>query len=102
MMIYSCKMPGPYHIENKLPCQDSFAVFRGESFSVLAVADGLGSELYSDIGSDVAVHTAVKFVSDHINEGMLFPEIRKIMNNALVNAYKAVLTRAAEDGNDAG
>lgn len=100
MVIYKCSMAGPFHIESGLPCQDSFAIFQGGSFSVLAVADGLGSELYSDVGAAVAADTAVKYCSERINEGMEFAEIKKVMNNAFVSAYKAVLTRAAEDGND--
>ena len=100
MVIYKCNMAGPYHIENGLPCQDSFAIFRDETFSILAVADGLGSELYSDVGATVAAHAAVEYCSEHIVEGMGYAEIKKVMNNSLVNAYKAVLERAVEDGND--
>lgn len=100
MVIYKCNMAGPYHIESGLPCQDSFAVIQNETFSVLAVADGLGSELYSDVGAATAAQTAVEYCSERITEGMEFAEIKKVMNNALVSAYKAVLTRAAEDGND--
>ena len=101
MVIYKCNMAGPYHIESDLPCQDSFAIFQNEDLSVLAVTDGLGSELYSDVGATVAAHTAVEYCSERINDEMGFAEIKKVMNNALVNAYKAILTRAAEDGNDA-
>ena len=100
MITYKCNMAGPYHIESDLPCQDSFAIIRKDSFSFLAVTDGLGSELYSDVGAAVAAHTAVEYCSERITEGMEFAEIKKVMNNALVYAYKDVLTRAAEDGND--
>ena len=100
MVIYKSNMAGPYHIENSLPCQDSFAIFHNDAFYVLAVADGLGSELYSDVGASVAAQTAVEYCSERIIDGMEFAEVKKVMNNALVNAYKAVLTRATEDGND--
>ncbi len=100
MVIYKSNMAGPYHVENDLPCQDSFAIFHNDVFSVLAVADGLGSELYSDVGASVTAQTAVEYCSEHIIEGMGSAEIKKVMNNALVSAYKAVLTRAADDGND--
>ena len=100
MVIYKSNMAGPYHVENGLPCQDSFAIFHNDAFSVLAVADGLGSELYSDVGASVAAQTAVEYCSERITEGMEFNEVKKVMNNALVSAYKAVLTRATEDGND--
>lgn len=100
MIIYKSNMAGPYHIESGLPCQDSFAIYQGEGYSVLAVTDGLGSELHSDIGASVAAQTAVEYCSRHISSEMQFDDIKKVMNNALVNAYKAVLTRANEDGND--
>lgn len=100
MIIYKSNMAGPYHTESGLPCQDSFAIYQDENYSILAVADGLGSELYSDVGAAVAVHTAVEYCSKHIAVGMQFDGIKKVMNNALVNAYRAVLTRAVEDGND--
>ncbi len=99
MVLYKSSMTGPYHIENDLPCQDSFAVFQNEAFCILAVTDGLGSELYSDVGAAVAAQTAVEYCSERILEGMEFAEIKKVLNNALVSAYKAVLARAAEDGN---
>lgn len=100
MIVYKSNMAGPYHVEIGLPCQDSFAVYQDENYSILAVTDGLGSELYSDIGASVAAQTAVKYCSEHAVAGMKFDEIKKVMNNSLVNAYKAVLTRANEDGND--
>ena len=100
MIIYKSNMAGPYHIENGLPCQDSFAVFQDENHAVLAVADGLGSEMYSDVGAAVAARTAVEYCSGNIAAGMPFEDVRKVMNNACVSAYRAVLTRAEEDGND--
>lgn len=100
MVIYKCNMAGPYHVETGLPCQDAYAVFQNDTFSVLAVADGLGSELYSDVGADVAAHTAVEYCSEHLVEGVDPAEIRRVMSNALVSAYKAVLTKADADGND--
>lgn len=98
---YKANMAGPYHIDAGLPCQDSFAIKEGrDSYIVAAVADGLGSELYSDIGSAVAASTAVDYCAKRISAGMSFEEIKKIMNNAMVHAYKAVLTKAEQDTND--
>lgn len=98
---YKASMAGPYHNDNNLPCQDACAIKTGnDEVKVFAVADGLGSELYSDIGSSVAVETAVNYCAEHITRDMSYIDIKKIMNNAMVYAYKAVLTKAAEDGND--
>lgn len=102
IITYKVNMAGPYHNDINLPCQDSFAIKKGnDNFIIAAVADGLGSELYSDIGSAVAVKTAVDYCAEHIRHEMTFGDIKKVMNNALVYAYKAVLTKASEDGNDA-
>ncbi|MBE6719076.1 MAG: hypothetical protein E7571_00270 [Ruminococcaceae bacterium] len=100
MIIYKSNMAGPYHIENGLPCQDSYAVLQSENFCVLAVTDGLGSELYSDIGASEAASSAVNYCSENLSVNMAFEDIKKVMNNALVCAYKAVLERAACDNND--
>jgi len=73
---YKANMAGPYHIEAGLPCQDSFAIKKGSgSYIIAAVADGLGSELYSDIGSAVAASTAVDYCAERISEGMSFDDI---------------------------
>lgn len=101
ILTYKVSMAGPYHNDINLTCQDAFAIKTGnDGLKIFAVADGLGSELYSDIGSAVAVETAVDYCAEHITHDMKFDAIKKIMNNAFVYAYRAVLTRAAEDGND--
>lgn len=97
---YKVNMAGPYHEKEGIPCQDSLAIKEGkDGYYIAAVADGLGSELYSDIGSYVAVHRGVDYCAENIEKGMSFGEIKKIMNNAFVYAYKAVLERADADKN---
>ena len=100
MITYKCNIAGPYHIDRGIPCQDSFSVITNERFSVLAVADGLGSELYSDIGASVAAHAAVNYVAEHFESDMQYEEIQKSMKDAYVYAYRTVLERAKNDGND--
>lgn len=98
---YNANMAGPYHIDAGLPCQDSFAVKRGQgSFIVAAVADGLGSELYSDIGSSVAATAAVNYCAENIGTGVSFDEIKNVMSDGMMYAYKAVLARAEEEAHD--
>lgn len=92
-------MAGPYHLDKGLPCQDSLYVYDREDGAVIAaVADGLGSQKYSDIGSRVASEIAVGFCVEHFAKGMTFQEARKIMKNAFVYAYQAVLREAASIG----
>ena len=49
---YGITQQGHYHIKNNLPCQDAHEFkLISDNFAIGAVADGLGSELYSDIAS---------------------------------------------------
>lgn len=97
---YSVNMAGPYHIDNEIPCQDSFYVSYNDCGTYFAAsADGLGSELFSEIGSRIAAKVSVEYCRDKYIEGMTFSEVRSIMNNAFVYAYKAILNEAKEANN---
>lgn len=55
---------GPGHLQGGLPCQDAHACALLEGGGVaLAVADGLGSAPRSDLGAQLAVQTAVDFLT---------------------------------------
>ena len=92
---YTANMAGPYHLDNGIPCQDSFYIKRDNNGVVFAsAADGLGSESNSDDGSRIASQKSCDYCMEHYMSGMPFSEVKKIMNNAFVNAYKAVLEEA--------
>ena len=100
---YAVHMAGPYHLDSGLPCQDSFFVKRDPGGVVYAsAADGLGSESRSDVGARIAARQACEHCMAHYKSGMPFSQVKKIMNNAFVYAYKAVLTQAQADGQPAG
>ena len=63
MKYYGISQVGQYHIdEGSDVCQDAFAIEQiDETTIVAAVADGVGSEKYSDIASDIAVKTCVSY-----------------------------------------
>ena len=97
---YTANMAGPYHLDNGIPCQDSFFIKRDNKGVVYAsVADGLGSESNSDEGSRIASQKSCDYCMERYKSGMPFSEVKKIMNNAFVNAYKAVLEEAYATGN---
>lgn len=98
-LIYANCMAGPYHIDDGLPCQDSYAIKEKDDLVFSAVADGLGSELYSEIGSAIAANYVVNYCSEKITSDMTFEDAKKIMNNSYVEAYKAILAKATTDGN---
>jgi hypothetical protein len=60
---------GTSHKRKHLPCQDAsrIAVARG-GMVVGAIADGLGSSEHSDIGSKLAVDTALEYLLDRVPE----------------------------------
>ena len=97
---YKANMAGPYHLDNDIPCQDSYFVLQKENGVICAAcADGLGSELFSDVGSRIASKVAVEYCAEHYANGQTFGEVKRIMNNAYVYAYKAVLEEAQNTGN---
>lgn len=95
---YKVNMAGPYHIDNNIPCQDSYSIEQNGNVICVAVADGLGSEVHSDIGSAVASETATRYCMEHYCSGMAVDKVKSIMNNAFVYAYKAVLQAASDAG----
>lgn len=63
-MIYSYGVTqiGTYHIEHDIVCQDAHFIKKlSDSCVIAAIADGLGSELYSDIASKEASQTSVEY-----------------------------------------
>lgn len=99
---YSANMAGPFHLDEGIPCQDSYFVRRDKAGVVYAgVADGLGSEAHSDVGSRIAVRESILFCMDHYRREMAFSGVKRVMNNAFVGAYKAVLEEAEKAGHPA-
>lgn len=95
----SFKQQGPYHKTKGIVCQDSFYSVHKDSYVVAAVADGLGSEKFSDVGSSIASKVAVEYCAKNYAPEMNIEDIQKIMNNAFVYGWKAVCEKAVEDGN---
>ena len=94
-------MAGPYHIKNNMVCQDSYYIKKiNESITIAAVADGLGSEKFSDIGSKIAAKVAVEHCIKNYNRNLSDDEVKKMINNAFVSGYKSILEEAASAGED--
>lgn len=94
---FSACVTGPGHIAEGKPCQDARFIKEREGGVVVgAVADGLGSMKFSDIGSDIASREAATYCADHYSPEMTEDDVKKLMRTAFVHAYKAVLTKAVE------
>lgn len=98
---YTVNLPGPYHIKKNIPCQDAYCIKENSDGIVFAaVADGLGSEEFSDIGAKVASSMAVGFCRENYKKGMTDKGILNMMCRAFIRAYLRVKEKAEEDGND--
>ena len=101
--IYKTKCPGPYHIKNKILCQDSYAyAISKNGYIIAAVADGLGSCKHSDVGSKVAADSAVAVCEGKLEKNMEDEEIIEIMKIAYMVADANVSTTAEKEGGDFG
>lgn len=91
--IFGASVIGPSHIKNNIPCQDScdYGILSTgcADWAIIAVADGLGSAKKSDIGSKIAVETAV-------SEG-----IKIIEHSDSILDYKATLRQIIKSSRDA-
>lgn len=101
---YGASVVGPWHAEAGVPCQDSNASWVSEdgTLAAAAVSDGLGSELHSDVGSEVASRVAVDYCAEHARPGADARETIEVLRGAYRAAYLAVLDCAAEMGEPAG
>lgn len=67
--IFGVSTIGPGHIVKDIPCQDSCSYkVLPNKLGIIAVADGLGSALMSDVGSKIAVETAISEAVKIIDE----------------------------------
>ena len=98
---YGITQQGTYHVKEGIVCQDSHQIIKVDDKTVIAaVADGLGSEKYSDIASSLAARLSVEHCRDNIKEGMSDEELLSVISDAFTVALASIEVKAAEDGND--
>lgn len=109
---YGVSQSGYYHIKANSICQDACkAIIVDETIAIAAVADGLGSEKYSDVASQNAVNIACRHCAEAIDKEdnekqvlskikesfrLAWDEIEKIANKAgnNINEYDTTLSLA--------
>ena len=80
---YGVTQQGTYHIEHDLVCQDAhFCKVINDHFAIAAVADGLGSEKYSDVASKIASEKSVQYCSENINENGNLDDIPEVIKKS--------------------
>lgn len=98
---YGVTRQGTYHIEKDLVCQDAhYCEILGDHFAIAAVADGLGSELYSDVASKIAAEQSVLFCKERITEETGEAEILAIIKESFSLALAKIEQAAAAAGHD--
>lgn len=100
-MIYSygITQQGLYHVRNNLVCQDAHAILKvNDNLCFAAVADGLGSEKYSDVASKIAVETIVEHCKEKITESSWESEILDTLKEGYSLALSKILAEAKRNG----
>lgn len=98
---YGITKQGTYHIKNDLVCQDAHNIIRSdESCVVAAVADGLGSEMYSDIASKMAVKISTEYCSENVKEESTDEEILEVIRDSFSLAQSEIEKYAFEKEHD--
>ncbi|MDB9519028.1 PP2C family serine/threonine-protein phosphatase [Roseofilum reptotaenium CS-1145] len=99
---------GTSHTRNQLPCQDygNFVVLEEEDIIIGAVSDGAGSAKYSDIGSQLAVQSALeslqKWLGIHISKGhnVQEPIADQMAERVFTTAFNQVVRKLEEKVKD--
>jgi serine/threonine protein phosphatase PrpC len=90
---------GSAHLEQGIPCQDAhfYRVLPGDIL-VAAASDGAGSALYSQIGAQVVVKSAVHYVEQHLPSGntVVDEEWEAALRNSLLQARADLELKARE------
>ena len=88
---------GSQHNQNTTPCQDDFSFKKFSPFAVIAVADGLGSAPYSDLGAKIAVNSAVDSIGSIIASNNI-SNLRDISKCGVISARNDIEIRARQAG----
>lgn len=98
---YAVSQQGTYHVKHNIVCQDAFAKkIIGDRYAICAVADGLGSELYTDVASKIAADSAVAYCAEKIMPEDDACAILRIIKESFSHALAMIRVRAEKDGND--
>ncbi|MCL1882659.1 MAG: protein phosphatase 2C domain-containing protein [Defluviitaleaceae bacterium] len=92
---YGVSLPGTYHAKHGILCQDAHKILPcGKYMAVAAVADGLGSAEYSDIGSKIAVKEAVEYCQKKLIAKATDDQVKEIIRLAFHTAQRAIENEA--------
>ena len=88
---YGISSQGADHIRNGVVCQDSHKIIRcGEDMIIAAVADGLGSEKYTDKASKLAAHISTTYCRKKLNKNNSSKEILEVIQNSFTTSQMLI------------
>lgn len=98
---YAVTKVGFYHLEKNLPCQDyHYLKEQDRHFVIASVADGLGSEIHSDIASKIASEISVDYCSKAISRGMKKEEIIHRIKESFREALSSINDYVSQNNED--
>lgn len=102
-MIYSygVTQQGACHVKNNIVCQDShYFKIISKNYAIGAVADGLGSELYTDVASKIAAEKSVAYCIEKIKQNDNKESILKTISESFRYALNEINRTAKDNGHD--
>ena len=98
---YGVTQQGTYHVKNNIVCQDSHRIIKCNDFmAIAAVADGLGSEMYSDVASKIAADFTTKYCAEKITSETAEEEILQIIKESFTLAQQKIEETAEQNGHE--
>lgn len=98
---YGVTQRGTYHIRKDIVCQDAHRIIKcGGSCAIAAVADGLGSEKYSDAASKLAADTSAEYCAERIGEALTDDRLLEIIRDSFALAQQRIEKTAEENGHE--
>jgi len=98
---YGVTLPGTYHIKNGIVCQDAHSIEKcGDDLVIAAVADGLGSEIYSDVASKIAAALSAGYCKEHITQASSADEIIDVISISFAIAQRAIEEEALSNDHE--
>lgn len=93
---FGASVIGPLHVQKGLPCQDACAFeVVSAKYSIIVVADGLGSAAHSERGAAVAVQAALDSLKKGLEDGEPTGELLLGLVGGAVRAARQALEEAS-------
>jgi len=98
---YGVSTQGAYHIKNDVVCQDSHKIVKcGDNMIIAAVADGLGSEQYTDVASRLAADIATAYCAENIKKDDESRDILDTIRASFMISQRCIEKTAEDNGHD--